>query len=32
MDLNVVNTVCFVIIALCLLVQTFAGAGGVWRR
>lgn len=30
MDLNVVNTVCFVLIAVCLLVQTFAG--GVWRR
>jgi hypothetical protein len=30
MDLNVINTVAFVIIAVCLLVQTFAG--GLWRR
>jgi len=29
MDLNVVNTVCFVLIAICLIVQTFAGG---WRR
>lgn len=30
MDINIINTICFIIIALCMIVRTFAG--GVWGR